>query len=105
MGYLVCNPPSKITGFIDYRIFSSKPQRVKEPIMDIDYDGKLIDDHYGNFHYPLKETGKYSEFWAVVKNPSGISDVFKYDRGVPVNPSNVATCLQDITWQDEPKLV
>ena len=45
----------------DLRLFTSCPQKVKEPIM-IESD-KEEQDYHGHFYHPYVASGKYKEVW------------------------------------------
>lgn len=91
MTYLAVNPDNT------YKLFSSLPQRIHKPVLVDDYT-RLHEDNYGEICYEKKETGEYIDFWAIKKYDS----IDKYDTGLTINPSYLATFVQDRTWEDNP---
>ena len=70
----------------DLRLFTSYPQKVKEPIMVESKEEEQ--DYHGHFYHPYINSGKYREVWK-----SG-----KYNNGIHVSPSidKVLEWLDDI---------
>ena len=47
----------------DLRLFTSYPQKVKEPVMIESEEEEQ--DYHGNFYHPWVNSGKYREVWMV----------------------------------------
>ena len=57
----------------DLRLFTSYPQKVKEPIMVESKEEEQ--DYHGHFYHPYINSGKYREVWKSGKYNNGISDI------------------------------
>ena len=59
----------------DLRLFTSRPQKVKEPIMIESEEEEQ--DYHGHFYHPWVNSGKYREVW----------QAGQYSKGIRVSPS------------------
>ena len=59
----------------DLRLFTSYPQKVKEPIMIESEEEEQ--DYHGHFYHPWVNSGKYKEVW----------QAGQYSEGIRVSPS------------------
>ena len=73
----------------DLRLFTSYPQKVKEPIMVESKEEEQ--DYYGHFYHPYINSGKYREVWK-----SG-----KYNNGIHVSPSIFSKEIQGLIMLDK----
>ena len=73
----------------DLRLFTSYPQKVKEPIMVESKEEEQ--DYHGHFYHPYINTGKYREVWK-----SG-----KYNNGIRVSPSIFSKEIQGLIMLDK----
>lgn len=72
----------------DLRLFTSRPKKVKEPIM-VESE-ELEEDYHGHFFHPYISSGKYREVWKVGQ----------YNKGVHVSPSIFSKEIQDLITLD-----
>ena len=73
----------------DLRLFTSCPQKVKEPIM-IESE-KEEQDYHGHFYHPWVNCGKYREVW----------QAGQYNEGTHVSPSIFSKEIQDLITLDK----
>ena len=73
----------------DLRLFTSCPQKVKEPIM-IESE-KEEQDYHGHFYHPWVNSGKYREVW----------QAGQYNEGTHVSPSIFSKEIQDLITLDK----
>ena len=73
----------------DLRLFTSYPQKVKEPIMIESEEEEQ--DYHGHFYHPLVNSGKYREVW----------QTDKYNEGIYVSPSIFSKEIQDLITLDK----
>ncbi len=67
----------------DLRLFTSYPQKVKEPIMI--KSEKEEQDYHGHFYHPWVNSGKYREVWKVDNK-----------EGIKVSPSIFSKEIQNL---------
>lgn len=72
----------------DLRLFTSCPQKVKEPIMIESEEEEQ--DYHGHFYHPWVNSGKYREVWM-----SG------YDYGIIVSSSIFSKEIQNLITLDK----
>lgn len=72
----------------DLRLFTSYPQKVKEPIMIESEEEEQ--DYHGHFYHPWVNSGKYREVWM-----SG------YEYGTKVSSSIFSKEIQDLITLDK----
>ena len=73
----------------DLRLFTSRPQKVKEPIM-IESEGEE-QDYHGHFYHPQVNSGKYREVW----------QAGQYSKGIRVSPSLFSREIQSLITLDK----
>ena len=73
----------------DLRLFTSYPQKVKEPIMIESEEEEQ--DYHGHFYHPYINSGKYREVWK-----SG-----EYNNGIHVSPSIFSKEIQGLIMLDK----
>ena len=73
----------------DLRLFTSCPQKVKEPIMN-EAEKEEQDDH-GHVYHPWVNSGKYREVW----------QAGQYNEGTHVSPSIFSKEIQDLITLDK----
>ena len=73
----------------DLRLFTSRPQKVNEPLMV--KSEKLEEDYHGHFYHPYVASGKYREIWRASQ----------YSEGTRVSPSIFSKEIQDLIILDK----
>lgn len=73
----------------DLRLFTSYPQKVKEPIMIESEEEEQ--DYHGHFYHPYINSGKYREVWKSSK----------YNNGIHVSPSIFSKEIQGLIMLDK----
>ena len=73
----------------DLRLFTSRPQKVKEPIMIESEEEEQ--EYHGHFYHPWVNPGKYREVWQ-----SG-----QYSKGIRVSPSLFSKEIQSLITLDK----
>ena len=73
----------------DLRLFTSYPQKVKEPIMIESEEEEQ--DYHGHFYHPSVNSGKYTEVW----------QASQYKEGTHVSPSIFSKEIQDLITLDK----
>ena len=73
----------------DLRLFTSRPQKVKEPIM-IESEEEEQDYHW-HFYHPWVNSGKYREVWQACQ----------YSKGIRVSPSLFSKEIQSLITLDK----
>lgn len=73
----------------DLRLFTSRPKKVKEPIMVESEEEEQ--DYHGHFYHPWVNSGKYREVWK-----SG-----EYNNGIHVSPSIFSKEIQSLIVLDK----
>ena len=73
----------------DLRLFTSRPQKVKEPIM-IESE-KEEQDYHGHFYHPWVNSGKYREVW----------QAGQYNKGIRVSPFFFSKEIQSLITLDK----
>lgn len=68
----------------DLRLFTSCPQKIKEPIM-IESE-KEEQDYHRHFYHPYVASGKYKEVW----------QAGRYNEGIRVSPSLFSKEIQNL---------
>ena len=68
----------------DLRLFTSRPQKVKEPIMIESEEEEQ--DYHGHFYHPYVASGKYKEVW----------QAGQYSKGIRVSPSLFSKEIQNL---------
>lgn len=72
----------------DLRLFTSRPQKVKEPIMVKSQEEEQ--DYHGHFYHPYVASGKYREVW----------QAGQYSKGTCVSPSIFSEKIQKLIMLD-----
>lgn len=93
--WLGVNPDGKFVVFA-YQYDWYKPKRCKIPIEKETEEWE--EDYHGHMHHVWKPTGEYKEFWGIDK---GAGELIQYYKGTEINPTSLATHLQDRTWEDD----
>ena len=73
----------------DLRLFTSRPQKVKELIM-VESE-KEKQDYHGHFYHPWINSGKYREVW----------QAGQYSKGIRVSPSLFSKEIQSLITLDK----
>ena len=73
----------------DLRLFTSRPQKVKEPIMIESEEEEQ--DYHGQFYHPWVNSGKYREVW----------QAGQYRKGIRVSPSLFSKEIQSLITLDK----
>ena len=73
----------------DLRLFTSRPQKVKEPIMIESEEEEQ--DYHGHFYHPWVNSGKYREVW----------QAGQYSKGIRVSPSIFYKEIQSLITLDK----
>ena len=73
----------------DLRLFTSYPQKVKEPIMVESEEEEQ--DYHGHFYHPWVNSGKYREVW----------QAGKYSKGIRISPSLFSKEIQSLITLDK----
>ena len=73
----------------DLRLFTSRPQKVKEPIMIESEEEEQ--DYHGHFYHPWVNSCKYREFW----------QAGQYSKGIRVSPSLFSKEIQSLITLDK----
>ena len=73
----------------DLRLFTSRPQKVKEPIMIESEEEEQ--DYHGHFYHPWVNSGKYREVW----------QAGQYSKGIRVSPSLFSKEIQNLIMLDK----
>ena len=73
----------------DLRLFTSYPQKVKEPIMIESEEEEQ--DYHGHFYHPWVNSGKYREVW----------QAGQYSKGIRVSSSLFSKELQSLITLDK----
>ena len=73
----------------DLRLFTSCPQKVKEPIMIESEEEEQ--DYHGHFYHPWVNSGKYREVW----------QAGQYSKGIRVSPSLFSKEIQSLITLDK----
>ena len=73
----------------DLRLFTSYPQKVKEPIMIKSEEEEQ--DYHGHFYHPWVNSGKYKEVW----------QASRYSEGIRVSPSLFSKEIQSLITLDK----
>ena len=73
----------------DLRLFTSRPQKVKEPIMIESKEEEQ--DYHGHFYHPWVNSGKYREVW----------QAGQYSKGIRVSPSIFSKEIQSLITLDK----
>ena len=73
----------------DLRLFTSRPQKVKEPIMIESEEEEQ--DYHGHFYHPWVNSGKYREVW----------QAGQYSKGIHVSPSLFSREIQSLITLDK----
>lgn len=73
----------------DLRLFTSRPKKVKEPIMVESEEEEQ--DYHGHFYHPYINSGKYRKVWK-----SG-----EYNNGIHVSPSIFSKEIQSLIVLDK----
>lgn len=73
----------------DLRLFTSYPQKVKEPIMIESEEEEQ--DYHGHFYHPYVASGKYEEVW----------QAGQYSKGIHVSPSLFSKEIQNLITLDK----
>ena len=71
------------------RLFTSRPQKVKEPIMVESEEEEQ--DYHGHFYHPWVNSGKYREVW----------QAGQYSKGIRVSPSLFSKEIQSLITLDK----
>lgn len=81
-----------------YRAFIGKPIRNKEKEMVEDLDTEE-EDYHGHFYHPNKWTGNWLNYW------DSMSSIRAVERGTIIDPNDLPASFQNMTWEDEPRLL
>ena len=73
----------------DLRLFTSRPQKFKEPIMVESEEEEQ--DYHGHFYHPWVNSGKYREVW----------QAGQYSKGIRVSPSLFSKEIQSLITLDK----
>ena len=73
----------------DLRLFTSRPQKVKEPIMIESEEEEQ--DYHGHFYNQWVNSGKYREVW----------QAGQYSKGIRVSPSIFSKEIQSLITLDK----
>ena len=73
----------------DLRLFTSRPQKVKEPIMIESEEEEQ--DYHGHFYHPWVNSGKYREVW----------QAGQYSKDIRVSPSLFSKEIQSLITLDK----